>query len=497
MSRLFATVANAALVLVVCAALIVGVTWAETKPSVPAAPAPTPRPAVAQAASTHTPVPGDAVVTPGPKPTAAAQATAAPQATSQLANVAPPNEFNRDVQIEDGDAPLLKQAPGTLNFLLLGSDAAADDRFARTDSIMVASVNTELPSVSVLSFPRDLQVRMPGRQDDRINTVMEFGNALKYPGGGVSYLGAVMRKNFGIQIDHFVRIDFSGFVKVIDALGGVDVLVECELHETFPDRTMPNGRLDLDFYPGKMTLNGKAALGYSRARYSTSDFDRARRQQKVLRAVFSKARRANLFQNALPLFASIRENIQTDVGIQDVPAFVDIARRMGDLSIKNRVLTYPALKAFTRRDGAQVLLPNEQTLSYIAEALAPPPVNQAQTLTAVEVVNGTGKENMELVAADRLLMEGFNVVSSGLGPRRATTQIVDYSVTPKGSPISRLQAVFNVARKDVVAQADPSSKSAAGVVLGANYDSCPNTYQQSRDVVLQADPKQLIPTPTP
>lgn len=494
MPRSISAIAHVALIALVVMALGLGVSW-QPAPMPASAPS-TPVAILPPGAPTPMPAPGGASQPATPTPANAGAATPAGALPTAIGPVAPPASLNKDVKIEPGDAPLIDLAPSTINVLLLGSDAAADDRYARTDSIMVASINPDIPSVSLLSFPRDLQIKMIGHDDDRINTAMEYGNVQNYPGGGVSYLAAVLRKNFGIRIDHFARIDFTGFVMAVDALGGVDVLVECELHETFPDKASPNGRLDLDFYPGKMTLNGKAALGYSRARYSTSDFDRARRQQKVIRAIMSKALHGNLLQNALPLYGTFRQNIQTDVGVTDLPAFVDIARRMNDLSMKSRVLSFPAVKNFTRKDGASVLIPADDIRSYVIEALTPPITDRASTLPRVELVNATGKPDMGLVAAERLVMEGFNVVSMTVAAKQSTTSIVNYAVTPKGSPVARLQQIFSVLNKNVDAQPDPSSIAAAQLILGANYDSCPNTYQQSGGVTIETDPKKLIPTPT-
>jgi hypothetical protein len=296
-----------------------------------------------------------------------------------------------------------------------------------------------------------------------------------------------------------VRVDFTGFVKAVDTVGGVDVLVECELHDTFPDKSSPNGKIDLDVYPGKVLLNGKQALMYARSRWSTTDFDRARRQQKVLRALLSTVKRTNLLQNALGLYNDFRENVDTDIGLSSIPTFVDIAGRLDNLAIKNRVVTYPVLKAFTRKDGAMVLLPTQDTIAYIAEALSPPAGNRAQNRVSVEVYNGSGRPDMEAVASERLGWEGFVVVASEALTETGTlpkTQIVDFTLTPKGSPIPRLVSIFNVSRNNIFAQPDPSSAASARIVLGEDYNSCPRTSSIAADVPLAPD-TELIPTSTP
>lgn len=420
-----------------------------------------------------------------------------------LATAVPFDPNKSEYQVEPGDAPLLKQAQGTLNFLLLGSDATADNRFARTDSLIVASVNPDIPSVSMLSFPRDIHVKIPGIGEDRINTAFEYGYANNFPGGGPQFLALVLRKNFGIKIDHFVRIDFAGFIKAIDTLGGIEVLAECELHDTFPDKDgtklTPKGRAsDLDVLPGKIKLNGKQALWYSRSRWSTSDFDRARRQQKVLRAVLRKAKQADLLQNGIGLFNDFRSNIETDLGVSDLPTIIDLARRLDDVTIKNSVVTFPYVRTLKRKeDGALVLQPQDGILSFISVALAPPAGNRAANRIGVEVYNGSNKPDMELVAAERMTWEGFLVVGSGkLEERFKETQIIDYGTSRKDSPVPRLAGVFNVKNNNIIGQADPSSASKARIILGDDYDSCPNTYYLAADVVVEPS-KRLIPTPTP
>ncbi len=519
MERSVARVFETLLVLVVLLSIGFGVNWVGNPSTQPVQPAALPLQQATQSPAeallnngqpTATPAPGQdaavalATATPlQPAQTAAADVTGTPATplpdTQAIATPLPVNMSVSADQLDANDAPLLQQAAGTHNILLLGSDASANEHLARTDSIMVVSINPNVPSVSMLSFPRDLQVKFPDGRQDRINTVYEYGYINNYEGGGPAYLALVLRKNFGIKIDHFARIDFSGFRKVIDTLGGVNVLVECELHETFPDKDSPNGRLDLDFYPGLMTLNGKEALGYSRARYSTTDFDRARRQQKVLRAIYRKAREGNLLSNAVAMYAQFRDSMETNMGPTDILPLVDIARRLENDAIKSRVITWPIVKSFTRGDGASVLIPTEQTIPYIAEALAPPAGNQTQNRPKVEVVNASSKPDMELVAAERLGWEGFQVIKVDKleGDLFPNTQIINYSTTRKGSPLARLQDVFRVNGDNVLSQPDPSSEAVARVVLGDNYNSCPNTATIAGDVVLQPAGDQVNVTPAP
>jgi LCP family protein required for cell wall assembly len=481
---------EAVLAAIALAAVGLGVTWLPDAQRAPSAGKPSIRPTPAESTVT--------VLAASPTSSAASPAPPSVNALPTFAPVAV--DLGVDERMLDAsDAPPLTQAPGTVNILLLGIDAAADRRYARTDTVIVASINPDLPSVSLLSFPRDLLVRLPDGSADRINTVFRNGYLNDYPGGGPAYLALTLRKNFGIKIDHFIQVDFTGLIKAVDVLGGIEVLVECELHDTFPDPDAPTGKSDLDVYPGKVTLNGKQALWYSRSRWSTTDFDRARRQQKVLRAIWRKAREGNWLQNALGLYGEFRNNVETDLGPTDILPLVEIASRLSNNNIKSRVITWPIVRSEQRTDGASVLVPTEQIIPFIAEALAPPAGNQIANRPAVEVYNGSSRPDMEMVAAERLAWEGFQVVALGTLPddRFPQTQIVDYTITRKGSPIARLREIFRVAPQNVISQPDPSSPSAARVILGEDYDSCPNTALIAGEVPLAPVGDQINVTPAP
>jgi LCP family protein required for cell wall assembly len=500
---------EALLVLVVMASILFGATWLNGSPillnaqSRAALPGPELSAGADAAPAANTPAP----LAPETALAATAESTGTVIAVPGLVStdtIATPVAFDTNFApdaLDENDAPLLKQAPGTINIMLLGSDESPDGRWARTDSIIVASINPQAPSVSMLSLPRDLHVRIPGYGRDRINTAYERGVADSFPnGGGPGFLALVLRKNFGIQINHFVRIDFDGFVKAVDTLGGVEVLAECELHDTFPDPTDPTRRrgIDLDVYPGKVQLTGQQALWYSRSRWSTSDFDRARRQQKVLRAALRKAKDSNLLGNAVGLFADLRSNIDTDIGVTELPAFVSIAQNLDGLAIKSRVITFPVVKTLVRNDGAYVLEPQPGILSYVNEALSPPVTNRAQGRVEIEVINASSKPDMELIAAERLGWEGFSVVlTDKLDERFPKTQVIDYGTSPKGSPIARIANIFSVGRDNIIGQADPSSKAAARIVLGDDYNSCPNTASIAGDVTLGPTGRQVDATPVP
>ena len=120
---------------------------------------------------------------------------------------------------------------------MLGIDRRSGKSWGHlTDTIIIVTVDPINKTAGMLSIPRDLQLTLPGNGEDRINTANVYGETRKYPGGGPALLKRTIEYNFGIPIDYYVMVDFQGFVKIIDALGGIDVNVTTELHDTkYPD----------------------------------------------------------------------------------------------------------------------------------------------------------------------------------------------------------------------------------------------------------------------
>ncbi len=166
-----------------------------------------------------------------------------------------------------------------INLLLVGQDRRPGQGRQRSDSMIVCSINPETMEVSLVSFLRDLYVDFPGDySDNRLNAAYAFG--------GFPLLTETLNLNFGVTIDGCFEVDFSGFVQIIDTVGGVDItLTEAEA------RIMDDGSV-----AGLNHLNGTQALKYSRIRYIDSDFNRTGRQRNVITAVFNKIKGQSVTQ---------------------------------------------------------------------------------------------------------------------------------------------------------------------------------------------------------
>ncbi len=208
---------------------------------------------------------------------------------------------------------------GVRNILIVGSDSreGLPDDFehfgsfsgARTDVIMVVHV-TSGEVAQLLSLPRDLKVQIPGEGTNRINAAYVFG--------GPDLLVQTIQNNYGISINHYVEIDFAGFARVVDALGGVTKTFK------YPARDKKSG-FSVD--AGTHKLNGEQALGYARSRsyqelrdgswvsVNANDIGRTERQQELLLLLFEQASSASKAFNLPGFVSTFADQITADVGL--------------------------------------------------------------------------------------------------------------------------------------------------------------------------------------
>lgn len=446
------------------------------------------------ATPTDTPSP-TATSTPTPSPTATATPTARPTATAVRTPTLAPTSFptialptsavilgtmpiaTQPLTVPAA-MPLIEQPEGTINLLVLGSDVARIDTLGRTDVIVIASINPQIPSVSLLSVPRDFYAWIPTHGFDKINTAFVYGEKEHYPAGGPGLIKATIEYNFGIPIHYYMRVGFDGFVMIVDALGGVDVAVECPLSDTFPDPSSPTGQTDVDWMPGIHHLDGKHALWYSRSRWSTSDFDRNRRQQQVLRAMYQQVMTLDIIPKLPQLWGALKETASTDMGLNELLYLANIASKLDTMNIKSRFVGRNVVRSWTAPNGGAVLVPDYALLGpLVAEAMAPPASGRGERLYQVEVWNATPYQGLGFVAAERLRWEGFAVVSvaPAQGGPYHRTQIVDFTTTSKGSPLPTLIALYKRRADDVVAEPTEDRVVDFRVILGSDYDPCAAT----------------------
>jgi LCP family protein required for cell wall assembly len=255
----------------------------------------------------------------------------------------------------------LKKPEGQVNILLLGSDIRPDDGGFRTDSIIWVSLNPKGEFVSAISFPRDLYVLIPGLGYNRINVAFQ--------NGGFDMLAATFEANFGVRPDYYALIDFNGFKTIINNLGGIDVYAEKQLTDSCEKWMNESGTCSVG--PGLIHMDGETALWYARSRYSSSDIDRARRAQEVIKAIFNRLMSLDAVLRAPELYNAYTNYVQTDVTLKTVTSMLPLASKIksnGD--IRNYVIGYDHAYAWMTPNGAQVLVPDTDAIrDVMIEAL--------------------------------------------------------------------------------------------------------------------------------
>ena len=307
------------------------------------------------------------IITPAPIPTF----TPSPMPTAT-----PLNEATRTpTPTPTPDEPrLLTLPPDTTVIALLGTDEDRSAGIWRTDTIILTFVVPSNRRIALLSIPRDLWVQIPGDGYGRINTVDALGERTQYPGGGPALLNETLEQNLGLSIDHYVRVDFQDFVQLVDAMGGVTVYVEQPIHDKFPDPMSPTGETEMDLSVGLHHMDGHMALCYCRSRMTTSDFDRSRRQQQVLLALWKQALTFDTIKKAPQLWAQFSDSFDTDLTPAQALQLASLARDIGTQNIRTRHLDFSVARPWTTPQGARVLLPDKGAIQKIVlEMVSSPP----------------------------------------------------------------------------------------------------------------------------
>ncbi|WP_313346674.1 LCP family protein [Sedimentibacter sp.] len=168
-----------------------------------------------------------------------------------------------------------------INILLIGKDISSGEESSRSDSMIIATVNNKSNSIKLTSLMRDMYVEIPDYADNRINAAYAFG--------GMDLLTETVTENFHVGIDGCVEVDFAGFEKIIDKIGGVDI--DLNIDEAYYLSSISG----LNLKSGTNNLTGETALKYVRIRYiGHDDYERTERQRKVLVAVFNKLKDSNI-----------------------------------------------------------------------------------------------------------------------------------------------------------------------------------------------------------
>ncbi len=255
----------------------------------------------------------------------------------------------------------------TENILVLGADQRPGWEAWRTDSIMVVAIDAPAQQVGIISIPRDLYVEVPGYGKERINAVDYIGEKKKVPGGGPGLVAQVISETLGIPTQHYARIQMDGLARLIDALGGVTVTLDCPLYERTPNDALPAGYEEWVLPAGTVWLNGDDARKFATYRYVTSDFGRIQRQQQLIWAIRNRALQADVLPRIPELWRAFSDMFVTDLSLVDVIRLASFGVKLKPSDVHGLVLGYGVLRDYITEHGEMVLVIGDEADLVVAK----------------------------------------------------------------------------------------------------------------------------------
>ena len=357
------------------------------------------------------------------------------------------NQFN-----DSGLRPIIQDAPpawdGTkrVTMLVMGIDFRdweEENKYSRTDTMILLTVDPVAKTAGVLSIPRDLWAAIPGFNPAKINAAHYFGDMYNYPGGGPALAVKTVENVIGVPIDYYARLDFSAFEEFIDLIDGVKVEV------TEPIELEVIGQAyDVKLEPGRVTLPGKLALAYARNRYNEGgDFDRSRRQQQVIMGIYDRlltpAVWAKLLSNAPELYAKFSQKITTNLPFEDALKLAVLAVQIQRDDIEMAVIGINEVNYGTSPDDRSILIPYPDKIREVRDRIfatggsfSPAMEGDLLTLMQIEearitIYDGTNDGVTGQRTADYLRNQGANVVEVlGASQGYTTTSLIDHTGSP-------------------------------------------------------------------
>ena len=241
-----------------------------------------------------------------------------------------------------------KEMLNNVNILVLGCDEREGENQARADVIIVATIRPDDKEVSLFSIPRDTRVTIEGHGKDKINHAMAFG--------GIPLITDSVELLLGIQIDHAVKVNFDGFINVIDALGGVNINVPEKMYKPLEA---------IDLLPGYQTLYGEDALAFVRWRGDgLGDYGRIARQQQFIAALTEKVKNMSVGQ-ALDVLDAVMDSIETDMSVREMTSY---ATNLIGLS-SDKVHTYSFVGGSVYINGVNYVEPDMEEIKAIVDKM--------------------------------------------------------------------------------------------------------------------------------
>lgn len=364
---------------------------------------------------------------------------------------------------------LLTDEHGRTNIMLIGAGGEGHDGANLTDTIILASIDYENKVVPMISIPRDFYIISNQYGNQRINSVYDTFLRRQSKAEGIQILKEIVGEITGTEIQYYAFVNFQGFEDIVDSLDGVEILVENDIYDPY----YPKGETiyfeTFKLKAGLQQLDGATALKYARSRKTTSDFDRAKRQQKLMYAIKDRALSMEILTNPnkiKSLYDSVAGSIDTNLSLAEILELAKFAEEFNKDDIFPAVLNddpnscggllyTPAREYF---DGASVLLPAGKDYSPVQQVVSTL-FNHTKTVATqeeIQVLNGTKTPGLAGVTMNLLLRNCLNVTYYGNASDRSLTKsTIYYKPGPEGEEPVTLSLIKELVPLPVIAGIPP------------------------------------------
>ncbi|MFW6278830.1 MAG: LCP family protein [Bacillota bacterium] len=279
-----------------------------------------------------------------------------------------------------------------LNILLTGSDDS-DESEPRSDTIIIASIDLESEDIGLLSIPRDTYLEIPGHGKNKINA--------SYAYGGIDLVIKTLESYLDIPIDYYVDLNFAGFSRAVDVLGGIEIDIEKDLN--YVDEAAD---LEIDISKGRQQLDGEEALDYVRYRGPIhGDIGRVHRQQKFLKSAFRRLMQPDVLVKLPSLYNEFSEHVETNISSVDFAPFLKLIKQINMDHLKMETL--PGEPRYI--DEVSYWVPEENEVEILINSLIRSKEYIKNSQFTVSVLNGNGVNGTAQKAATMLERYGFKI----------------------------------------------------------------------------------------
>ncbi len=372
-----------------------------------------------------------------------------------------------------------------ITILIMGLDYrdwSSGEGPARTDSMILLTIDPVTKTAGMLSIPRDLWAVIPGFTPNKINTAYYFGELYHMPGGGPELAMRTVEQTIGVPIDYYAQIDFDAFIRFIDLIGGVKINVPSAITvDPLGADTQPK-----NLKPGVQVLPGIVALAYARERHAEGgDFARAERQQQVVLGIRDRILDFNLLPgliaNAPAIYSSLSAGIHTNLPLEDAIRLAVLGAQIDKNNIVHGVISEQDIIYGRSPDDLAILIPIPDKIRALRDeiftsgsALGPlTPGSPAERMAAeaprITIQNGTGDANLAARTQDYLNGLGANVVQLIDVGVNYQTVLVDHTGNPY--TLAYLAQLMAVPNARIIHDFDPNASVDVEIRLGTDWQS--------------------------